>query len=119
YESASVSRTQELSPTYSLIQDDSIPDEQVHVFDDEVFGNDHIPKADSRKDWWKSLPEDERPVRNMMNFLNWYCRQVNKTKLTQADFKGQVDWMNLEGDQVRVDVNRPLPLGAPPCHVNI
>ncbi|GKC30778.1 hypothetical protein Tco_1038072, partial [Tanacetum coccineum] len=63
--------------------------------------------------------------------------------LTQADFKGQayevvkafypdvihlhfqmeechkmlidqIDWMNPEGDQVRVDVNQPLPLGGPP-----
>nr|GEW36478.1 hypothetical protein [Tanacetum cinerariifolium] len=55
YKSAGVSRTQELSPTDSLIQDDSITDEQ----------------------------------------------------------------MNPEGDQVRVDVNRPLPLGGPPCHDTI
>nr|GEW83511.1 retrovirus-related Pol polyprotein from transposon TNT 1-94 [Tanacetum cinerariifolium] len=40
--------------------------------------------------------------RDMMNFLNWYCRQTNP-----------------EGDQVRVDVNRPLPLGCPPGHVTI
>nr|GFB21766.1 hypothetical protein [Tanacetum cinerariifolium] len=73
-------------------------------------------------------------TRDMTNFLNWYCHQVNKTKLTQADLKGQayevvkafypdvinlqfqmeechklltyqVDWTNLEGDQVRIDVN--------------
>nr|GEY24543.1 copia protein [Tanacetum cinerariifolium] len=37
---------------------------------------------------------------DMTNFLNWYCRQVDLT--------------NPEGDQVRVDVNRPLPLGGPP-----
>ncbi|GJR46075.1 retrovirus-related pol polyprotein from transposon TNT 1-94 [Tanacetum coccineum] len=77
-----------------------------------------------------------------------YCRQVNKTELTQADFKGlacevvkafypdvihlqfqmkefhkmltdQVDWMNPEGDQVIINVNRPLPLGGPPGHVTI
>ncbi|GKB55706.1 hypothetical protein Tco_0911892, partial [Tanacetum coccineum] len=70
------------------------------------------------------------------------------TVLTQADFKGQayevvkafhpdavqlqfqidechkmltdqVDWTNPEGDQVRIDVNRPLPLGDPPGHVTI
>ncbi|GKB47552.1 hypothetical protein Tco_0898305 [Tanacetum coccineum] len=92
---------QELYPTDSLMQDDSIPDEQ-----------------------------------------------VNKTVLTQADFKGQayevvkafypdaihlqfqmeeyhtmlttqVDWTNLEGDHVRIDVNRPLPLGGPLGHVTI
>ncbi|GJW66308.1 hypothetical protein Tco_0120732 [Tanacetum coccineum] len=27
-----------------------------------------------------------------------------------------VDWTNPEGDQVRIDVNRPLPLGGPPGH---
>nr|GEY63095.1 hypothetical protein [Tanacetum cinerariifolium] len=69
----------------------------------------------------------------MMNFLNWYCRQVNKTKLTQEDLEGKdykvvkvfypdfihlqfqmeechklltdpVDWTNPEGDQVRIDL---------------
>nr|GEU62854.1 hypothetical protein [Tanacetum cinerariifolium] len=110
YELVGISRTQELSLTDSLIQDDSIPDEQTG---------------------------------DMMNFLNWYCRQVNKIMLTPADLEGkayevvkafhldvihlqfqieeyhkmltyQVNWTNLEGDQVRVDVNRPLPLGGPP-----
>ncbi|GJY98007.1 hypothetical protein Tco_0514917 [Tanacetum coccineum] len=62
YESAGVSRAQELSPTDSLMQDDSILDEQVHLSDDEDSMNDHLPKADSRKDWWKPLPEEERPT---------------------------------------------------------
>ncbi|GJX77542.1 hypothetical protein Tco_0324353 [Tanacetum coccineum] len=81
----------------------------------------------------------------MKTFLKWYCRQVNKTTLTQANFKGQayevvkafcpdvihlqfqmeechkmltaqVDWTNPEGDHVRINVNRPLPLGRPPEH---
>nr|GEZ59849.1 hypothetical protein [Tanacetum cinerariifolium] len=124
----------------------------VYLSDDEDFRNNHLPKADSRKDWWKPLHEEERPAtpepawtipssntRDMMNFLNWYCRQVNKTELTQADLEGkayevvkafypdvihlqfqmqechkmitdQVDWTNPEGDQVRIDINRPLPL---------
>nr|GEW13838.1 hypothetical protein [Tanacetum cinerariifolium] len=54
---------------------------------------------------------------DMTNFLKWYCQKVNKTVLTPADLKGQayeVYWTNLKGDQVRVDVNRPLPLGGPP-----
>ncbi|GKC10441.1 hypothetical protein Tco_1007223, partial [Tanacetum coccineum] len=178
----------ELSPTNYLMQDDSIPEEQVHLSDDEDSENDHQPKADSRKDWWKLLPEEERPatpepswiipssnksdvvnnwasvlattyeppaensllakIGDMKTFLKWYCRQVNKTTLTQADLKGQayevvkafyldvihlqfqmeechkmltaqVDWTNPEGDHVRIDVNRPLPLGGPPGHVTI
>ncbi|GJR66115.1 hypothetical protein Tco_0012180 [Tanacetum coccineum] len=122
-------------------------------------------EADTRKDWWKPLPEEERlatpetawtllpsnvsdvennwasalalsyepPAKNsllaktgdMATFLNWYCRQINKSKLTQADLEGQtyevvkVDWANLEGDQVRINVNRPLPLGGPPGYVTI
>nr|GEW55796.1 retrovirus-related Pol polyprotein from transposon TNT 1-94 [Tanacetum cinerariifolium] len=28
-------------------------------------------------------------TRDMTNFLNWYCRQVNKAELTQADLEGQ------------------------------
>ncbi|GJU96999.1 hypothetical protein Tco_1326270 [Tanacetum coccineum] len=163
YESTGVFGTHELSPTDYLMQDDSIPKEQVLLSDDEDSENDHQPKADVRKDWWKPLPEEERPatpepawtipssnksdvannwasalattyeplaensmltkIRDMTTFFKWYCRQVNKTTLTQADFEGQayevVDWTNPEGDHVKIDVNRPLPLGGPPGHVTI
>ncbi|GJX51784.1 hypothetical protein Tco_0278629 [Tanacetum coccineum] len=60
YESADIFRAQELSPIDSLMHDDSIPDEQVHLSDDEDSKNDHLPKADLRKDWWKPLPAEER-----------------------------------------------------------
>ncbi|GJR37287.1 hypothetical protein Tco_1212971 [Tanacetum coccineum] len=188
YESTGVSADQDSSPTESLMHDDSTPDEQVQSSDDEDTGNDQKPEADTRKDWWKPLPEEERPATpepawtilpsnvsdvennwasalassyeppaensllaktgDMTTFLNWYCRQINKSKLTQADLEGQayevvkvfypdiihlqfhmeechkmltdqVDWANPEGDQVRINVNRPLPLGGPPGHVTI
>ncbi|GJY22322.1 hypothetical protein Tco_0394888 [Tanacetum coccineum] len=31
----------------------------------------------------------------------------------------KIDWTNPEGDQVRIDINRPLPLSGPPTHVTI
>ncbi|GJZ83619.1 retrovirus-related pol polyprotein from transposon TNT 1-94 [Tanacetum coccineum] len=62
YESIDILRAQELSPTDFLMQDDSIPEEEVHLSDDEDFENDHQPNADSRKDWWEPLPEEERPA---------------------------------------------------------
>ncbi|GKA18099.1 hypothetical protein Tco_0697936 [Tanacetum coccineum] len=31
----------------------------------------------------------------------------------------QVDWMNPEGNQVRININRPLPLGGPPDRLTI
>ncbi|GKA63945.1 hypothetical protein Tco_0763551 [Tanacetum coccineum] len=102
---AGVFGTHELSPNDSLMRDDSIHEEQVHLSDDEDSETDHQSKADSRKDWWKPLPEEERPATpeptwtipssnksdtgDMTTFLKWYCRQVNKTTLTQADFEGQ------------------------------
>ncbi|GJR72069.1 hypothetical protein Tco_0084434 [Tanacetum coccineum] len=81
-------------------------------------------------------------------FMNWYCQQKGKTELTQADFEGQayevikalypdvvhlqfqmeechkmltdqIDWANPEGDQVRIDIRKPLPLSGPPGHVTI
>ncbi|GKC38316.1 hypothetical protein Tco_1050700 [Tanacetum coccineum] len=62
YESAGFTATQETSPTDYLMNDDFIPDERVHLSDDEDTGNDHLPKPDLRKDWWKPLPEEERPA---------------------------------------------------------
>nr|GFB42029.1 hypothetical protein [Tanacetum cinerariifolium] len=46
----------------SKAPNDSILDEQVYLFDDEDFGNDHLPIADSRKGWWKPLSTEERPA---------------------------------------------------------
>ncbi|GJX29734.1 retrovirus-related pol polyprotein from transposon TNT 1-94 [Tanacetum coccineum] len=110
FKSTDFMAAQELSPTDSLMQDDSIPDEQLDV----------------ENNWASALAITYEPLaensllaktRDMMTFLKWYCRQVNKTELTQADLEGQaykvVDWANPEGDQVRINVNRPLPLGGP------
>ncbi|GKD63928.1 retrovirus-related pol polyprotein from transposon TNT 1-94, partial [Tanacetum coccineum] len=61
-EAPDIPGAQELSPTDYLMQDDSIPKEQVHLSDDENSENDHQPKADLIKDWWKPLLEEERPT---------------------------------------------------------
>nr|GEV49849.1 hypothetical protein [Tanacetum cinerariifolium] len=148
----------------SLIPYDSIPDEQkpLHVEEKQVTPEPTwtIPSfnvSDVENKWATTLAStyvtpDENSLLaktgDMTNILNWYCRQVNKTKLTQADLKGQayevvkafypdvihldfqieechklltdqVDLMNPEEDQVSLDVNRPLPLGGPPGHVTI
>ncbi|GKF16786.1 hypothetical protein Tco_0061704 [Tanacetum coccineum] len=62
-------------------------------------------------------------TRDMRTFMNWYCQKLGKTELTQADLEGQayevIDWTNPEGDQVRIDINRPLPLNGPPSHVTV
>ncbi|GKD83860.1 hypothetical protein Tco_1350699 [Tanacetum coccineum] len=62
YKSTGVSAGQDSSPIDSMMNDDSIPDEQVQLTDNVDTRNDHLPKADTRKDWWKPLPEEERPA---------------------------------------------------------
>ncbi|GJZ55554.1 reverse transcriptase domain-containing protein [Tanacetum coccineum] len=78
FESTDYMAAQDLSPTDSLIQDDSIPDKQrttasvlVSTFET-PFENSLLAKTG-----------------DMTTFMKWYCRQVNKTKLTQADFEGR------------------------------
>ncbi|GKF85253.1 hypothetical protein Tco_0250151, partial [Tanacetum coccineum] len=53
--------------------------------------------SDIENNWASALVSTyEPPVENsllaksgdMTTFMNWYCRKVNKTVLTQADFKG-------------------------------
>ncbi|GKB12652.1 hypothetical protein Tco_0846575 [Tanacetum coccineum] len=133
FESTAFTAAQELSPTDSLMQDDSIPDEQERPVTPEPAWT--IPSSnvtDIENNWASALVSTyETPVENsllgktrdMATFMKWYCRQVNKTKLTQANFEGQayevVNWTNPEGYQVIIDVNRPLPLGGPPGHVTI
>nr|GEZ56104.1 hypothetical protein [Tanacetum cinerariifolium] len=62
YEVAGFADNHETSPTYNLTNDGCILDEKVHVSDDEDTGNDHLPKVIMRKDWWKPLPEEDRPA---------------------------------------------------------
>ncbi|GJZ25449.1 hypothetical protein Tco_0569702 [Tanacetum coccineum] len=100
YELVGIFRTHELSPTDYLMQDDSIPEEQVLLSDDEDSENDHQLKADLdvAKNWASVLATTYEPlaensllakIGDMTTFLKWYCRQVNKTTLIQADFEGQ------------------------------
>ncbi|GJY72207.1 hypothetical protein Tco_0475910, partial [Tanacetum coccineum] len=57
-------------------------------------------------------------TRDMRTFMNWYCQKIGKTELTHADLEGQayevIDWANPEGDQVRIDISKPLPFNGPP-----
>ncbi|GKC93016.1 hypothetical protein Tco_1158458 [Tanacetum coccineum] len=62
YESTGFTAIQETSPSDDLMHDDSIPDKHVHLSYDEDSENDHLPKDNVRKDWWKPLPEEERPA---------------------------------------------------------
>ncbi|GJV82199.1 hypothetical protein Tco_1518069 [Tanacetum coccineum] len=165
YESTGIAWAQKLSPSDDLMHDDSVPDEQWKPLPEEERPATPEPAwtilpsnvSEVKNNWASALASSyEPPAENslhaktgdMMTFLNWYCWQINKSKLTQADLEGQayevvkvfypdiihlqfqmeechkmltdqVDWANSKGDQVRINVNRPLPLGGPPGHVTI
>ncbi|GKB67277.1 hypothetical protein Tco_0928689 [Tanacetum coccineum] len=54
---------------------------------------------------------------DMRRFMSWYCQKMGKTELTQADLEDQIDRANPEGDQVRIDISKPLPLSGLPGHM--
>ncbi|GJU07820.1 hypothetical protein Tco_1124250 [Tanacetum coccineum] len=86
------------------IDDDSVPDEQVHSSDDEDIGNDHIPKSIPSSDlpvlthnWASALASTYAPppensllaqTDDMETFMDWYCKKQRITKLTQKDLEG-------------------------------
>ncbi|GKC64795.1 hypothetical protein Tco_1097393 [Tanacetum coccineum] len=129
-----VSRAQELSPSDDLMHDDSAPDEQAHVSNETPRMITHqqlLPqeKTDVENNWASALASRyEPPAENsllvktghMTTFLNWYCYIIHLQFQMEECHKmltDQVDWANLEGDQVRINVNRPLPLGGPQGHM--
>nr|GEZ43121.1 hypothetical protein [Tanacetum cinerariifolium] len=75
YESTGVFSTQESSPTDSMINDDSTPEEQ----------------ATSLSSTYATPAENSLLAKtgDITTFMNWYYRKVNKTVLTQANFEGQ------------------------------
>ncbi|GJR78107.1 hypothetical protein Tco_0148892 [Tanacetum coccineum] len=93
YESTGFTAIQETSSLDDLMHDDSIPDEHVHLSDDEDSRNDQLPKDNASA----LVSTHETPAENsllaktgdMTTFINWYCHKVNKTVFTQADFEGQ------------------------------
>ncbi|GJZ74202.1 hypothetical protein Tco_0638348 [Tanacetum coccineum] len=89
-----------------------------------------------------------RQTGDMSSFINWFCKQIGKKKLSKADLEGpafkvvrpfhdnsislqfqmeechllltdQVDLVNPKGHRVVPDVSKPLPLGGPPGQVTI
>ncbi|GKA87594.1 hypothetical protein Tco_0809358 [Tanacetum coccineum] len=142
YESADIPRAQELSPIDYLMQDDSILEEQVHLSDDEDSENDHQPKADSRKDWWKPLPEEERPATpepawtipssNKSDVVNNWASALattyeppveNSLFAKIGDMTTFMNWLMVkpesEGHKSGVDFTRPLPLSGSSGYVTI
>ncbi|GJU27207.1 hypothetical protein Tco_1165828 [Tanacetum coccineum] len=88
-----------------------------------VISTSHIP--DAINNWANALATTyQAPAENsllektgdMWAFMNWYCQKMEECHKMLID---QIDWVNPEGDQVRIDISSPLPLSGPPGHVTI
>ncbi|GKA33289.1 hypothetical protein Tco_0719656 [Tanacetum coccineum] len=87
-----------------------------------VIPTSHIPNAVNN--WANALattyqaPTDNSLLEktgDMRTFMNWYCQKMGKTELTQADLEGQAyEIATPEGDQIRIDISKPMPLSGPP-----
>nr|GEV33800.1 retrovirus-related Pol polyprotein from transposon TNT 1-94 [Tanacetum cinerariifolium] len=71
------------------MDNDTVPDEQVHSFDDEDIGNAHIPKS------------------NVIH-LQYQMEECHKLLTDSVD-----------ESIIKYNVSKPLPLGGPPVHVTI
>ncbi|GJY04022.1 hypothetical protein Tco_0369962 [Tanacetum coccineum] len=133
YESAGVSGAQELSPTDSLMHEDSIPNEQERPATPEpawIIPSSNV--SDVENNWASALVStSETPAENsllaktgdMTTFMKWFCRQMSFTFSSRWKSVTRCSQIRLTGrirkDQVRINVNRPLPLGGLPGHEKI
>ncbi|GJS61614.1 hypothetical protein Tco_0656398 [Tanacetum coccineum] len=132
------------------VKDVPIPDD-VNISDSEDTDTAQLPKIKTRLDWLKPAnalassyqdPDEYKLLRQtggMSSFINWFCKRIEKKKLSKSDLEGpafkvvrpfhynnislqfqmeechllltdQVDLV----DRVVPDVSKPLPLGGPP-----
>nr|GEV40662.1 hypothetical protein [Tanacetum cinerariifolium] len=82
-------------PDLDLIEDIPMPD-TANVSDSKDTDYAYLPKIKQMLEWLKPIPNDERPATPEPSWT---------------------DWANPEGDQVRIDISKPLPLSGPPVHV--
>nr|GEV74626.1 hypothetical protein [Tanacetum cinerariifolium] len=78
-----------------------------------------------RPEWLKPIPDDERPAIPEPAWViptSYIPDVVNKHRSSpvldeRVSQDAHSDWANPEGDQVRIDISKPLPLSGPPDHV--
>nr|GEW70581.1 reverse transcriptase domain-containing protein [Tanacetum cinerariifolium] len=144
-----------LMPSISLIpadleiDEDTGPDEQAQLSDDEDIGSAHIPKVNLRQDWWKPF-EEERPAtlepawsiqssnvpvptNKWASAMAYNYSPPPKDSLftLTGDIATFIDWFckrrechklltdNVDDPILRNNVSKPLPLGGLPSQVTI
>nr|GEZ82828.1 hypothetical protein [Tanacetum cinerariifolium] len=78
----------------------------------------HLLKIKQRPERLKPIPDDERPTTPEPSWVipTSHIPDMEECHKMLID---HIDWANPEGDQVRIDISKPLPLSGPPSHVTI
>ncbi|GJU78495.1 hypothetical protein Tco_1275565 [Tanacetum coccineum] len=106
------------------VEDIPIPDSAT-LSDSEDTDSDHLPKTKQRPEWLKPIPEDKRPATSEPAWVipSSHIPDAQNIfqvgSLSQDYITDQIDWANPEGDQVRIDINRPLPLSVTPVRTHM
>ncbi|GJR79431.1 hypothetical protein Tco_0150216, partial [Tanacetum coccineum] len=101
-------------------QVDDIPiQDSDNISDSEDTNFAHLPKTKQRPEWLKPIPDDERPSTLEPVSVIPMSHIPDVMEECHKMLTDQIDWANLEGDQVRIDISKPLPLSGPPGHVTI
>nr|GEY21494.1 hypothetical protein [Tanacetum cinerariifolium] len=112
------SSLQECSPTKSLFDKRLVETTTLRGNTNDSEPTWTIPSSnvsDVKNNWATALAS------TYVTYAETHCLQRLKFQMEECHklLTNQVDWTNPEGDQVRVNVNRPLPLDSPSGHVTI
>nr|GEW55546.1 retrovirus-related Pol polyprotein from transposon TNT 1-94 [Tanacetum cinerariifolium] len=72
-----------------------------------------------RPEWLKPIPDEERPATPEPDWVIPTSHIPEFMEECHKMLTDQIYWANREGDQVRIDICKPLPLSGPPGHVTI
>nr|GFC38554.1 hypothetical protein [Tanacetum cinerariifolium] len=112
---SSSSKQQQTLQSGGPTEDVPIPDE-VHNSDTEDTKNAHLPKITTTADWFRPIPEEEKPATPEPEW------SISLNDFPEADnswANAFVDLVNPEGHRIMPDIRKPLPLGGPPEQVSI
>ncbi|GJW82639.1 hypothetical protein Tco_0155784 [Tanacetum coccineum] len=89
-----------------------------NISDSEDTGSAHLLKIKPRPEWLK--PKSRRNIdratsRTLTGSFQHPTIPDFQMEECHKMLTDQIDWTNPEGDQVRIDISRPLPLSGPPA----
>ncbi|GKE55915.1 hypothetical protein Tco_1495100, partial [Tanacetum coccineum] len=79
-----------LIPEDLHMDNDTAPDEQVHLSDDEYIGSEHIPTASALASTYAPPPENSllAQIGDMATFMDWFYKKQGITEVKQQDLEG-------------------------------